>query len=163
MRKVAYWVCFTLVAMPFTFGLLVWLLHSFGIALPFLAVPPGLFVTLYALGSPVPLSLAHFVPSLLTAALRYFMLFLLLRRLWLVIGKGERVPGSFRGFQLVLGYVGAGSFALALIFSVPGLLLRAGSDVPADLLLLPATSCVPWAILLTEGLSLRKAAAPHEA
>ena len=98
------------------------------------------------------------IPKLVLMALGYVMLFLLLRRIWLFISKKEWVPFSFRGFPQVLGYIGAFSFALAIVVLVLSIVLRAGSGVPAGMLLIPAMFCVPWAFFLTELLSFRKAA-----
>lgn len=151
MKKIAYWVCFTLVAVPTIVGAMSVLLNLAGIRLP---IPPILSMLL-AFGSLVPEMLASIVPGVVGLILSAIMVFLVFRRIWLMTMKGERVPASFRGFPKWLAYVGVCSIALSLVVLAFTIVLRAGSGVPAGMLLLPAIVCVPWAFFLTEVFSFR--------
>jgi len=152
MRKFSYWLCFTLVAVPNVIGLVSWLLSLAGIPLPGVQT---LDIFLW-FGSLVPPMLAYALPKILSVLLRYALLALVARRVWLFFGTGERVPHSYVGTPKVLGYVGACSFILAAPVLVLSMVLHAGSGVPAGMLLLPAMFCVPWAFFLTELLSFRR-------
>jgi hypothetical protein len=159
MKRFVYWLCFTLVAIPTTYSLVAWPLSLFGLSLP---APPFLSL-FFSFGSLVPQMLAPLVPRPILVVLGLAMMFLILRRAYLFAFKKERVPHSFRGFQKVLGYVGASFFVLASVVLILSIALRAGSGVPAGMLLLPAMLCVPWAFFLTEVLSFRKEAPLREA
>jgi hypothetical protein len=153
MRKFSFWLCFCLVAVPTVIGVVAGLLSLAGVAFP------GMMwlSLLLSFGSLVPPMLAPLMPSFIVVLLGYVMLFLVLRRAWLLVAKREGVPGSFTGAPKVLAYVGAWSFILAVIGFLLSIALRAGSGVPAGLLLLPAVFCVPWAFFLTEVRSFRRA------
>ena len=156
MKRFVYWLCFTLVAIPTMYSLVAWPLSLVGLSLP---APPFLFL-LFSFGSLVPQMLAPLVPRPILVVLGFATMFLVLRRAYLLAFKKERVPHSFRGFQKALGYVGACFFLLASVVLILSIALRAGSGVPAGMLLLPAMLCVPWAFFLTEALSFRKEAPP---
>lgn len=151
MRKFSYWLCFTLVAIPAALGLLGWLLSMVGMALPWMAA----LSLLSLFGSLVPPILRHVVPSFVSIALGYVLLALAARRVWLQLAKREGVPHTYAGAAKVLGYVGAWSLIIAAVVLVLSIALRAGSGVPAGMILLPAVFCVPWAFFLTEVLSFR--------
>jgi hypothetical protein len=155
MRRLSYWLCFVLIAVPTAYGLLAWLLSFIGKSLPF----PPVAALAFSFSSLVPQLAYHLVPTPILAVLGYGMLYLLARRIWLLAFKKEGVPTSYRGVPQALGYVGAASFLLAAVVFILSIALRAGSGVPAGLLLLPATICIPWAFALTEVLSFRKGGA----
>src|SRR5262249_48209411 len=117
-----------------------------------------LFSVIYYFASPVPLMFAPLLPPYVGLALVFVMLALVVRRIWLRAARKQGVPTSFAGLPKFLGYIGAASFLLAAVVLILSILLRAGSGVPAGLLLIPAAFCVPWAILLTEAMSIRGAA-----
>jgi hypothetical protein len=152
-RKLSYWLCFALVAIPSAMGLAIWLLSLVGIALHAVS----LVFLLSSFGSLVPRMFVPVIPSLVVIVLGYVMLFLVVRRIWLLLAKREGVPHSFVGTQRVLAYVGTSSFVLALVALLLSMMLGAGSGVPAGMLFIPAMFCVPWAFFLTEALSFRVA------
>ena len=153
MRKFSYWLCFFLVAFPAVLGALAWLLSLASIAVP----GANILYLFMSFGSLVPPMLAHVVPRFISVAVWYLLLALVARRVWLQITRREGVPHTYLGTPKVLGYVGAWSFILAAVMLALSIALRAGSGVPAGMLLLPAAFCVPWAFFLTEVLSLRAA------
>jgi len=155
MRKFSYWLCFILVAIPSVFTHVAWLLALAGLNISALS----LLFFFQSLGSLAPPMIAPLLPRFVLIILGVVMLFLVLRRLWLLVRKHEGVPPSFTGTTKVLGYIGAISFSLSLVALLLTIPLRFGSGVPAGLLLLPAVFCVPWAFFLTEILSLRRASA----
>lgn len=152
MRAITYWTCASLVLSPVLYGLVQGLLSLAGMKSP----PSAIFLLLYSFASPVPQVLEPLLIGSASTLLSLGMLFLVLRRAWLLVIKREGVPHSYRGFPQLLGHVGSISFALGLIALVSSFAIQAGSGAPAGLLLLPATLCVPWAFLLTEVQSFRK-------
>ena len=153
MRKFSYWLCFFLVAVPTAFGLLSWLLSLVHVQLPGMSI----LSLLSSFGSLVPPMLRYVLPKLVSVALAYVLLALVARRVWLQFTKREGVPHSYVGAPKLLGYVSAWSFIIAAVVLPVSMALRAGSGVPAGMLLLPAVICVPWAFFLTEVLSFRTA------
>ncbi len=153
MRAFCYWICFVLVALAALVKHATWLLSSLGIGIPGI----NLVTLATSFGSLVPPMFAFRLPSFIVIALGFVMLFLVARRLWLLVMKRQGIPHSFTGAAKVLGYVGAWSFVLAVILLLLSLALRAGSGVPAGMLALPAVVCVPWAFFLAEALSFRGA------
>ena len=152
MKRLSYWLSFSLVAIPMAFGLATWVLSLAGIPVPLLPFMP----LLSSFSSPVPLMFSFVVPSPILLVIGLLMLFLVLRRLWLLAFRGFSVPSAYRGFQMVLGIAGSGFLLAGLALLLLSILLKAGSGVPAGLLMVPATLCVPWAILITELVSLRE-------
>lgn len=151
MTRTAYWLCFALVLISVLFGWSAWLFYLFG-------KDPPYFLTSFSFlsfGSLVPPMFSSLVPRFVQMILGYAMLFLVLRRIWLLFSKKERVPSSFQGLPKVLGYIGAFSFAISVAGFALSIALRAGSGVPAALLMIPALICIPWAFFLTEALSIR--------
>ena len=155
MRAIAYALCFALIAIPAIYGLIGMLLWTLQIRVPY----PSLLAFFFSFSSLVPSMLIGQISQLLPIVLGYVMTFLVLRRIWLFVVKKERTPASFVGFQKFLGIVGLWSFSLGCLALVLSIALRAGSGVPAGLLMIPATYCIPWAFFLTEVLSFRRAAA----
>jgi hypothetical protein len=152
MRNFTYWLCFGLVAFANIMSLGLTLMYTAGINQPNLQ-----FLSLFmAFRSLVPELLADFVPRLLAVPLFFVMTALVARRLWLFSVRGERVPHSYTGLQLGLGYLGALSFMLTALALVLTIVLQAGSGVPAGLVLIPAVFCIPWAFFLTEVFSFRQ-------
>lgn len=138
MQRTAYWLCFFLVLLSAVIG--------------------GSGLSVVSFGSLVPAMFSYAVPRLVHMVLGYVMLFLLGRRIWLFFSKKERVPSSFQGFPKVLGYIGMFSFVISAVGFALSIALRAGSGVPAALLMLPALICVPWSFFLTEVFSFRRSA-----
>lgn len=139
MREKAYWICFAVVAIASGFQLVSTAFYLAGKSF-YLRLP---------VGSLDPFGLLHLVPFLSTF-LHYGSLVLVLRRVRLLI-KGERsVPPSFNGIPRMLAYVGAASVTLSLIVLLLTIAFNGGSGVPAGLLLIPASICVPWSVFLTE-------------
>lgn len=153
MKAIAYSICAALVGIPAIFSLVASLLSLLGVAVPF---PPFLDI-FFRFGSLVPPMLTYSVPRVMLIIAGYLMLLLVLRRTWLFVVKKERTPTSFSGFQKILGYVGVASFLLGFAVLALSMVIRAGSGVPAGLLMIPAMLCVPWAFFLTEALSFRHA------
>ncbi len=164
MARIAYWTCFTLVFLSASIGWCEWLLSLSGNRLPY-------FISTWSVlsfASLVPPLLTAFVPRQVHTVLGLVVLFLLFRRIWLFLLKGERVPSAFVGFPKVLGQIGAISFFLSAITLTLSYVLGAGVGVPpgsmlGGMLLFPAFLCVPWAFFLTELLSFRRAPVEHEA
>lgn len=154
MTRTTYWLCFALVFFSALLGWSAWLFYLVGRGSPF----PLSSLSVFSFGSLVPPMFSSLVPRLVHMVLGYAMLFLLLRRIWLFFSKKERVPSSFQGFPKLLGYIGAFSFAISAAAFALSIALRAGSGVPAGLLMLPALICVPWSFFLTEVLSFRHSA-----
>lgn len=153
MRKFTYWLCVFLVAFPAALWLLAWLLSLASVE------PRGLDILhlFSSFGSLEPPMLRHVLPNMVSIALRCLLLALVVRRVWLQFTKREGVPHTYFGVPKALGYVGAWSIILAVAGLVLSIALRAGSGVPAGMLLLPAVICVPWAVFLTEVRSIRAA------
>jgi hypothetical protein len=160
MKTICYWLCFTLVAIPNTYGLAAWAAALFHTSLP----APPFFALLFSFSSPVPQMLAPLLPRFILVLVSVATVFLLVRRVWLTTARKERgAPWSFYGFPRALGYIGAGSFVLAFLGLALSIAFKAGSGVPAGMLLLPAVICIPWAFFLTELLSFRKRSLVREA
>ena len=159
MRNIAYALCFFLIGVPSLHGLLASLLALVQVSLPY---PPFLTV-LFSFGSLVPPMFAYALPRAVLIVLGYAMVFLVLRRAWLFLAKKERTPASFVGFQKILGYIAFYSFSLGLLVLVLSMLFRAGSGVPAGMLMIPAMICAPWAFFLTEVVSFKQPGAAPSA
>lgn len=159
MRTVAYTLCFILIGVPAVYGLLGSALALLSVSLPY----PPFLSPLFSFGSLVPPMFAFAVPRPVLAVLSYGMAFLVLRRAWLFLAKKERTPASFVGFQKVLGYIALWSFSIGLLVLVLSVVLKAGSGVPAGMLMIPAIICVPWAFFLTEVLSFKRPVAANAA
>jgi hypothetical protein len=158
MRAVAYFSCAVLVALPTFHWLVVFLLSQVNVQVPYIS----LLSIILSFGSLVPPMLASLVPRAIGMILGFVMLFLVLRRIWLFVVKKERTPSSFVGFQKVLGYIGFCSILLSVLVLILTITLKAGSGVPAGLLMIPAMFCVPWAFFLTEVFSFRRNATANE-
>lgn len=154
MTRAIYWLCFGLVLLSVLLSLSVLLAYLVDKnSSNFLA--SLLVVSFFSL---IPPMLSGIVPGLVQLALNGFMLFLLIRRIWLIFSKKERVPSSFQGFPKLLGYIGALSVAVSAAAFALTIALRAGSGVPAALLMLPALVCIPWAFFLAEVINMRRPA-----
>jgi len=150
LRAAIYACCFALVAIPTLYGYGVWALSLANVATPYSTL---LSLTVLSYGSLVPSMFVPLVPRSLLMGVGCLLLFLLLRRVWLFFSKKDRVPGSFKGLPKVLGYVGISFYVIAWVGMGLSMLLRAGSGVPAGMLMIPAMFCIPWAFFLTEVLS----------
>ena len=157
-RAIAYFSCAVLAALPTFHWLAVLLLSLVKVQVPY----NSLLSVVLSFGSLVPPMFATLVPSAIVMALGVVMLFLVLRRIWLYVVKKERTPRSFVGFQKLLGYVGFWSVSLSVLVFILSIALKAGSGVPAGLLMVPAMFCVPWAFFLTEVTSFNWKAAANE-
>ena len=153
MTRITYWLCFFLVFLAVLLPCVAWPIYLIIRKTPFID-----FILLFSIfGSLIPPPLVWMVPGIVRIVLGLVMAFLLLRRIWLFFSKKERFPSSFHGFQKILGYIGAISFVISIIVLVFSILLKAGSGVPAGMLMIPATFCVPWSFFLTEVISFRHA------
>jgi hypothetical protein len=141
MRKFSYWLCFALVALS---SVAIWFARGGGLL--------GVFSSF---GSLVPPMFRAYLPGLVAVLFNLVLLGLVIRRAWLAVVGKEGVPAAFAGLPKGLAYVGTWSFALALALMLLSIVFRAGSGVPAGILLLPAVVCMPWAFFLTEVLTLR--------
>ena len=157
MRAIAYFSCFVLVALATFHWFVVFLVSLVNVQVPYIS----LLSIVLSFGSLVPPMLASLVPRAIGMVLGFVMLFLVLRRIWLFVVKKERTPSSFVGFQKVLGYVGFWSIALSVLVLILTITLKAGSGVPAALLMIPAMFCLPWAFFLTEVISFKRKAAAY--
>jgi hypothetical protein len=140
-----------LVSAPALLGFVGMGLSFLKIQIPFIS----LFSIIFSFGSLIPPMLGGFVPHPLRMILGFAMIFLALRRVWLYVVKNERTPTSFVGFPKVLGYVGFWSFSLGVLVLLLSIAIKAGSGVPAGMLMIPAFICIPWAFFLTEVSSFR--------
>ena len=152
MRPFAYALCAILVAIPSLYSLIALLLGLLNISMPF----PPWFTLFYSFGSLIPPMVNGIVPAFVKIALGYTITLLLLRRLWLFVMRQERTPATFTGFSKALGYISFWSFSIGVTVLALSALLKAGSGVPAGMLMIPAVICVPWAFFLTEIASFRK-------
>ena len=144
MRAVAYFSCAILVALPALYGLAITGLSLIKVQVPH--IPFG--DLLFSFGSLIPVMFLVVLPKTLVMVLGYLMVFLVLRRCWLLIAKKQRTPASFVGFQKVLGYVGFWSFLLSVL-AWP-IAYTVGLPIsPAHLMMVPMV-CVPWAFFITE-------------
>jgi hypothetical protein len=153
MTRTAYWLCFGLVLFSTLLGWSAWLLYLIGHSAPV----AHSFMSIFSFGSLVPPMFIFQVPRVVHMVLAYVMLFFLLRRIWLLLSSRESVPLSFKGFPKFLGYIGAFSFLISFMAFGLTIALKAGSGVPATLLMFPAFICIPWAFFLTEALSFYRA------
>jgi hypothetical protein len=154
MKIAAYLVCVVLVAISNGYVWTVWLMAYLSMPLQYSTI----FSLVSSFDWLIPQMLGISVPGSVALVLRGTMSILLLRRIWLAFAKRELVPPTFSGFQKVLGYIGFLSFLGSIVVFLFSLALKAGSGVPAGLLLIPAMFCIPWAFFLTEILSLKKRA-----
>jgi hypothetical protein len=155
MRPFAYALCAILVAIPAIYGLLASFLGLLKVSMPF----PPWFTLFYSFGSLVPPMLAGLMPPWVMTVLGYGVALLVLRRIWLFVARKERTPSAFAGLPKMLGYIGFWSFSVGVAVLVLSALLKAGSGVPAGMLMIPAVICIPWAFFLTEIISFRKSGA----
>jgi hypothetical protein len=153
MRTFCYWGCFTLVALVSLskhVTLLMALIGNTGAHTPSFAM----LSQLGSIGGPRAFAVVGL--SYINMALGLFVLFLLVRRVWLLLAKRQGIPESFTGVPKKLGYTGAWMFMFASAVLLLSMVLHAGSGVPAGLLMVPAYYFSFWAILLTELFSLRR-------
>jgi len=152
MRKLSYWVCFTLLLVPAT-------LRVIGVA--YMAIGERFFVPriiepLYLVTSLIPSATTHYLPKGTPLVAGFAMAFLVFRRAWLLVSRKEQTPSTYSGLPLLLGYVGIGSLLVSSAVLALSVLLRAGSGVPAGLLMIPAAICIPWAFFITEAKSVTR-------
>lgn len=55
---------------------------------------------------------------------------------------------------MLIGLVGLAFLIAGLILLLITFIFKAGSGVPAGMIMIPATLCVPWAIFITELVNL---------
>lgn len=158
MRSIVYFLCATLVTLPTMHLLVVSFLSMLEVRVPYNTS----LSLLFSFGYLFPPMVADLVPRLLRMVLGYAMMFLVLRRCWLFAVKKERTPVSFVGFQKALGYVGFWFFLLSVFVLVLSMALKADTGgLPAGILMIPATFCVPWAFFFTEITSFKRKSATH--
>ncbi|UOD32915.1 hypothetical protein INH39_15395 [Massilia violaceinigra] len=150
MRNFSYWTCFALVVPSHVLGLLISVLYWVGIRVPY----SELLGLLSSFSSLIPEMFMFIIPGLVVWLLYLAMLGMVVRRIWLSVARGKRVPASYAGLPQVLGYIGAASFMIGVIAMILSFVLRLGSGVPAAMLMIPAMFCIPWAFFLTEAQDL---------
>lgn len=155
MRRLVYWGCAIVMAISGLGSLIPVLLTMAGQS----GTPLHLLSSLFGqFATVVPNAFAYFVPQGVKLAIVVLIQLLVVRRVWLLVARGQRqAPDSFRGFPMTLGYIGLASLLLGVAGLGISIALKAGSGVPAGMLLLPAVFCIPWAFFLTEVLSFRTA------
>jgi hypothetical protein len=159
MNTFVYRTCLALVGLSLAVGWGFPLLRIAGVKVSFSALSLLSFATL------IPPFVSGFVPILVHQAVGYLMLFLFLRRIWLIGKNKESVPPSFRAVSKGLAYLGVFCILLALLTLLVIVIFgQSGgvSGVPIGLALFPALFCIPWAFFLTELFSFRRSP-PSEA
>ncbi len=151
MRKLSYYTCLTIFGVTNVLTGLAWVV--FLLKLP-ISTPP-IIHTLKMFGSLIPIMFSSSLPKLVHITVLLISLYLVFRRLWLMKKHKEYIPNSFRGFPKVISIVGCISFLLGVVMIVIGIIVKAGSGVPAGLVLIPAAYCIPWGFFLTEVLIFR--------
>lgn len=153
MRAFSYWLCFSLAALATIYTHGTWALSLAGVQTPYI----GPLSILRPFGTLVPVQLLPYVPRLVVVTLGLVLFALVVRRLWvLVVQREVSLPHSFGGIARALAFVGAASWVLSAAALLLSSLLQLGSGVVAGMLALPAIYCIPWAVFLTEILSLRR-------
>lgn len=154
MKSIAYGACLGVVGGVAILRILAYLLNLVHLPLP-LNSSFGLFLGYFSL---VPPMLSAFVPRFLQLLLTLIVALLAGRRIWLLATRKEGwPPAAFTGVLKWLGIVGLWSLGLGLVVLLFSILLKAGSGVPAGLVMLPAVICLPWGFFVTEGISLWQA------
>lgn len=146
MRNFSYWTCFALVVPSHVLGLLMSVLYLVRIPVPY----SELLGLLSSFSSLIPEMLRFFIPGIVVWLLYLAMLGMAVRRIWLTVARGKRVPAAYAGLPQVLGYIGAASLMIGVIAMILSFVLRLGSGIPAAMLMIPAMFCIPWAFFLTE-------------
>ena len=146
MRNFSYWTCFALVVPSHVLGWLISALYWVGIPVPY----SELLGLLFSFSPLIPEMFRFFIPDLVVWLLYFLMLGMVVRRIWLSVARGKRVPAAYAGLPQVLGYIGAASLMIGVIAMILSLVLRLGSGIPAAMLMIPAMFCIPWAFFLTE-------------
>ncbi len=146
MRTIIYFSSVFFVASSVLCGLVTEFLALYGVSFPYNSFLSDIKV----FGFLAPRMASPFLPTLVLAVLESATVLLLLRRMWLLIVRKERVPSSFRGISETLGYLG-----ICSIFLIPLLLtiLRGGGyffGALLVLLLFPSVFFIFGSFILTE-------------
>ena len=106
---------------------------------------------------PLPEFLAKMMPGRFgTMLVALFLLNLLLavfpaHRVWFMLsGRGKGVPAAYNGLAQWLGMAGAFFLSAFILGKMVTIVLRAGSGVPAAMLLIPTPYLVPTSFVLME-------------
>ena len=152
-RKISWWILFLFYGIP----LLVNVPWSFISISRILMTDSNIWQEAMAFPYPLPEFLAKMMPSRLSTMLvALFLLNLLLavfpaHRVWLMLsGREKGVPAAYNGLAQWLGMAGAFFIAAFVLGIIVTMVLRAGSGVPAAMLLIPTPYLVPTSFVLTE-------------
>lgn len=159
MRAIIFFSSIFFVASSILCGLVTELLTLYGVSFRY----NSLLSYMNWFGLLAPRLASMFLPPLVLAVLVSGTVFLLLRRMWLLIVKKERVPSSFRGISKISGYIGICSFFLTLLL-LP--IVKGGGYFIMALffvLLLPSVFFTFVAFILTELFSFHWRLFKHEA
>ena len=152
-RKISWWILFLFYGIPLLVNV-PWSFISIG---RILIADSNIWQEAMAFPYPLPEFLAKMMPGRLgTMLVALFLLNLLLavfpaHRVWLMLsGREKGVPAAYNGLAQWLGMAGAFFIAAFVLGIIVTIVLRAGSGVPAAMLLIPTPYLVPWGFTLTE-------------
>jgi hypothetical protein len=135
MQRRVYLVGFSLVALCVLFGVTLTLLARFGVQIRY----SGLFWFPELFSHPVPVMLRPMVPMVLSVILYWGFVALVIRRLAIFVRERSfGVPSSFTRAPYVLVLFALGCVGLAIVGLAASIALKAGSGVPAGMLVIPA-------------------------
>ena len=157
MRNFVFFVGLGVVAISALFNSVGIVYYFIGIRFPLISLDtlPRMF------GNPIPSMFWYSIPIYLLFLLTFGMVFLMLRRAWLITtSKTNRIPSSFSGILYTLVSISVISLCLGFLTLVSSILLKAGSGVPAGLVLIPAAFLLSPSIALIELLSFRSPKPP---
>lgn len=151
MRNISYRFGFGLIALCVVSQLALWPMTLLGMQLSF----GPWFMVLESFGQPIPSMLRPFLPRLLLAALYWGFAALVLRRLWLFArARSMAAPVSYTRIPCWLVATALVCILLFALTLVATIALKAGSGVPAAMLLIPAGLVLSPTIAWVELLSL---------
>ena len=117
----------------------------------------GLFEIFLRYNNPIPILLSQFIPKLIIYISYYVFLFLIVRRIFLFIAKRELplpIKHSLIAYPIYLFlFLTFLSFLLGTLALLTTIFLKAGSGVPAGLIMIPSM-LMPTVIFLVELYSL---------
>ncbi|MEZ0233237.1 MAG: hypothetical protein ACAH12_10390 [Methylophilaceae bacterium] len=152
MRSFVFFVGFGVVAISALFNSVGIVYYLIGINFPLnnLGTLPNMF------GNPIPSMFRYSIPIYLSFAVAIGMAVLMLRRAWLIATSNtNRIPSSFSGILYTMVSISVISLCVGFLILAISILLKAGSGVPAGLLLIPAAFLLSPSIALIELLSFR--------
>ena len=151
-RKISWWLLFLFYGIPLLVNV-PWMIRIIHLCVSM----PNAFQNKMAFPYPLPEFLAKMMPGRFgTMLVMIFLLNLLLavfpaHRVWLMLsGREKGVPAAYNGLAQWLGMAGAFFIAAFVLGMMVTMVLRAGSGVPAAMLLIPTRYLVPLGFTLTE-------------